>query len=271
MTDHSDGTRALRVAHDFYHALQAKDIDAFADLWTADAVYRVPVTPDGVPGEFAGRDIIVGALGQFFALFGDTRITWDAEVMADPRQVLATWTLEIELLTGGTYRNRGASVFRLEGDRIAEYTEYVDTAAFLGIFAAKTQTAHRFFALLHGKDIDAWGELWHDRGEITLPQPVVEGYPSRIEGKDEIVAAYRKLFSVYETFDTELTGVHPAVNSDAVCVEYTVHAKLVNGAVYTNDHIAVFRFQDGLISAYRDSFDPRRFQDVIDALSAGNS
>ncbi|MEX1656934.1 nuclear transport factor 2 family protein [Streptomyces pseudovenezuelae] len=270
MTDHSDGTRSLRVAHDFYRALQAKDIDALAGLWTTDAVYRVPATPDAVPGEFAGRDVILAALGQFFTLFGDTRVTWDVEPMADPRRVLATWVLEIELLTGGTYRNRGASIFRLEGDRIAEYTEYVDTAAFLALFAANTGTVHRFFASLREKDIEAWGELWHERGAITLAQPV-EGYPSRIERKDDIVAACRKLFTTCEALDAELTGVHPAVNSDAVCVQYTVHAKLVSGAAYTNDHIAVFRFEDGLIRAFHDSFDARRLKDAVDAPPAGRA
>ncbi len=257
--------RGVRVVGDFYRALQAKDIDAFGRLWTADAVYRIPVTPDGVPGEFAGRDTIVAGLGQFFGFFGETRLTWDAEPMGDPNKTLATWTLEIDMLAGGTYRNRGVALFRLEGERIAEFTEHVDTAAFLGIFSAKAATARRFFALLHDKDIDAWGELWHESGVITMPY-APEGFPSLIEGKDKIVAAYRDLFPAYETFDTELTGVLPAVGSDAVSVEYRVRAKLADGAEYSNDHVAVLRFEDGLISAYHDYFDPRRFQDVIDAL-----
>ncbi|TGA86774.1 nuclear transport factor 2 family protein [Streptomyces sp. MZ04] len=257
------------IVHDFYRALQAKDIDAFGKLWTADAVYRVPITPAGVPGEFAGRDTIVAALGQFFAFFGETRFTWDAEPMADPQKVLATWTLEIELLAGGTYRNRGASIFRFEGDRIAEFTDHVDTVAFLGIFDARVGTAHQFFQLLHAKDIDAWGELWHEDATITVPY-APEGSASLIKGKAEIVAAYQDLFTAYETFDTELTGVHPAVNSDAICVEYKVHARLVDGAVHTSDNVAVLRFQDGLISSYHDYFDPRRFQDVVDALPGGN-
>ncbi|TQJ37127.1 nuclear transport factor 2 family protein [Streptomyces sp. NBC_00080] len=256
---------AVRVVHAFYTALEAKDLDAFAELWTADAVYRVPVTPYGVPGEFAGRDAIVAGLRQFFALFGKTRFTWDAEPMGDPRRVLATWTLEIELLGGGTYRNRGASIFRLEHDRIAEFTEYVDTAAFLGLFSATIGTAHRFFELLNAKDLDAWGELWHGQGTITVPYSP-QGSPSTIEGKDEIVAAYRELFAAYETFGTELTGVHPAVGSDAVCVQYRIRATLAGGAEYTNDAIAVLRFRDGLISAFHDYVDPRRFQDVLDTL-----
>ncbi|GLW08090.1 hypothetical protein Misp01_32200 [Microtetraspora sp. NBRC 13810] len=126
--------RSLRTVDAFYRALQAKDIDRFATLWTRDAVYRVPVTPQGVPGATVGRDAIVSGIGDFFRLFGETRFTWRAEPMLDPRRVMATWTLDIELVAGGTYRNRGVAIFHMDGDRIADFTEYFDTAAFLKAF-----------------------------------------------------------------------------------------------------------------------------------------
>ncbi|GAB3768839.1 nuclear transport factor 2 family protein [Microlunatus parietis] len=254
-----------RIVHAFYRALQAKDIDAFAELWTEDAVYRVPVDPAGKPGALVGREAIVSGLRGFFALFGKTQFTWEVEPLRDPNQVMATWSLDIELLAGGRYRNRGVAIFRFRRNRIVEFVEYFDTAAFLGVFAAKIDTARRFFHLLHTKEIDAWAELWHEQGKIIVPYPP-DGFPSVIDGKTEILRSFRELFEVYQTFDTELTGVHPAVDSDAICVEYTVAATLINGERYTNDNLAVFRFQDGLISAYHDYFDPRRFAEVIDAL-----
>jgi ketosteroid isomerase-like protein len=123
--------RSLRTVEAFYRALQAKDIDRFAGLWTKDAVYRVPVTAEGVPGQIEGRDAIVSGIGDFFELFGETRFTWKAEPMLDSRRVMATWTLDIELVAGGTYRNRGVAIFQMDGDRIADFSEYFDTAAFL--------------------------------------------------------------------------------------------------------------------------------------------
>ncbi|MER8820722.1 hypothetical protein NKH70_13015 [Mesorhizobium sp. M0991] len=42
---------------------------------------------------------------------------------------------------------------------------------------------------------------------------------------------------------------------------------LIGGTEYTNNNIAIFRFKRGLISAYHDYFDPRRFQVVVDALA----
>jgi uncharacterized protein len=131
----------------------------------------------------------------------------------------------------------------------------------------QTAVVERFFDLLGRKDIDAWGELWHDDARIIVPYPP-EGFPGTIEGKAVIVAGFRDMFSVYDTFESTLTGVYPA-DPDVVCVEYRNHATLADGTVYTNENIAVFQFEDGLIRSYRDYFDPRRFQAVVDALPDG--
>jgi ketosteroid isomerase-like protein len=125
---------AERVAHEFYRALEAQDIDRFARLWTEDAVYRVPMTPDGVPGQLEGRDAIVSGLDGFFDLFGATDFTWHVEPMADRDKVFATWSLDIELVAGGRYQNQGAAVFELHRGRIVEFTEWFDTAAYLATF-----------------------------------------------------------------------------------------------------------------------------------------
>jgi uncharacterized protein len=125
--------------------------------------------------------------------------------------------------------------------------------------------ARRFFELLHDKEIDAWGELWHADARILVLYPP-DGFPTTIDGKAEILAGFRQLFANFDSFDTELTGVYPAADSDAVCVEYRARAVLVGGTEYTNDNIAVFLFEDGLIRDYHDYFDPRRFQVVVDAL-----
>jgi uncharacterized protein len=129
----------------------------------------------------------------------------------------------------------------------------------------RIDTVRRFFELLHRKDVQRWGELWHERARITVPYPP-DGFPSTIEGKREILQGFRALFDNFEAFAAELTGIYPAADSDAICVEYSNRARLVSGTEYTNDNIAVFRFRDGLIAEYHDYFDPRRFQAVVDAL-----
>jgi ketosteroid isomerase-like protein len=118
---------------------------------------------------------------------------------------------------------------------------------------------------MHRKEIDAWAELWAGNGRIIVPYPP-EGFGTSLDGKATILAAFRGLFGNFESFDSAITGLYPAADSDAVCVEYTVRATLVGGTEYTNQNIAVFRFENGLIAAYHDYFDPRRFQTVVDAL-----
>ncbi|MGW0810057.1 nuclear transport factor 2 family protein [Nonomuraea sp. NPDC002799] len=127
-------------------------------------------------------------------------------------------------------------------------------------------TVRRFFDLLGAKDIDTWIELWHEHGRIIIPYPP-EGFGSSIDGKAQILAAFQGLFGNYESFRSTVSAIYPAADSDAVCVEYTNQAVITGGVEYTNDNIAVFKFQDGLIIAYHDYFDPRRFQTVIDALA----
>jgi ketosteroid isomerase-like protein len=132
------------------------------------------------------------------------------------------------------------------------------------------KTARRFYELLSAKDVDSWAELWHENGRITVPYPA-DGFPTAIEGKADIVEGFQGLMANFRTFEANLTGVYPAGDSDAVCVEYSNTAVLVDGTEYTNDNIAVFRFQDGLISEYHDYFDPRRFQVVVDALTTSQT
>jgi ketosteroid isomerase-like protein len=129
------------------------------------------------------------------------------------------------------------------------------------------RVARQFFDLLHRKDIDAWGELWHPEGTILVFYPA-DGFPEKIVGREVIVDGFRPLFGeVFATYDADLTAVYPVEASSTVVVEYTNHATLADGTVYTNANIAVFRFEDGLIRWYHDYFDPRRFQVVVDYLN----
>lgn len=125
----------------------------------------------------------------------------------------------------------------------------------------------RFFELLNQKDIDAWSELWHPEGTILVFYPA-DGFPTRITGRGDIVDGFRRMYDdVFDVFTATITAVYPVQDSSTVVVEYSNHSTLANGSVYTNDNIAVFRFEDGLVRWYHDYFDPRRFQLVVDFLN----
>ena len=131
---------------------------------------------------------------------------------------------------------------------------------------ARTATVRRFFELLDRKDVETWGELWHPSARLVVLYPP-EGFPAAIEGRDSIVAGFRDLIGIYESYRSRLRRLYPAADSDAVCVEYSVRARMTGGGEYTNDNLAVFRFDGELIREYRDYFDPRRFQLVVDAMA----
>ena len=130
------------------------------------------------------------------------------------------------------------------------------------------ETARRFFELMHRKDIDGWGELWADNGRIIVFYPPA-GFGDSIDGRAAIVVAFKALFGNFESFESQLTAIYPAADSESIVVEYRNRAVIAGGTEYTNSNIAVFRFENGLISAYHDYFDPRRFQVVVDALAKG--
>jgi ketosteroid isomerase-like protein len=131
----------------------------------------------------------------------------------------------------------------------------------------RVATARKFYELLDQMDVSSWQQLWHEDARIIVLYPPA-GFPSEIRSRSTIVSGFTDLFGKFDRFDSQITAIYAADDSDAVCVEYLVRAKLVNGTEYTNANIAVFRFDDSLIREYRDYFDPRRFQVVVDALAA---
>jgi ketosteroid isomerase-like protein len=119
----------------------------------------------------------------------------------------------------------------------------------------------RLQRVLPGPADVVWGQ-----GEILVKYPP-EGFSACINGKAAILDSFRPLFAKYETFTSDIAAIYHAADSAAVCAECRNWATLVDGTSYTNDNIAVFVFQDGLIREYHDYFDPRRFQTVVDALA----
>jgi uncharacterized protein len=73
---------------------------------------------------------------------------------------------------------------------------------------ARTATVRRFFELLDRKDVETWGRLWHPSARLVVLYPA-EGFPDAIEGRDSIVAGFRDLIGIYESYQSQLTGLDP--------------------------------------------------------------
>jgi ketosteroid isomerase-like protein len=194
----------------------------------------------------------------------------EAEGLAGTWLVAGRYTIDVRP-TGGRHRIAAITLRALyeDGDRaLVEVARRRIARGYGGRIGEgrAVDIVRRFYDLLAAKDLDAWAALWHDDARITVPYPP-DGFASSIVGKDAIVKTLGALLDGFSSFAAELVDVHPAHGSETVCVEYGVRAVLRDGTEYRNENIAVFRFVSDLVVEYRDYFDPRRFQVVVDALS----
>ena len=131
---------------------------------------------------------------------------------------------------------------------------------------ANVDAVRRFFELMHAKDIEAWGELWAEDCRIIVPYPP-DGFPTRIEGRAELLSGFRRLFGNFETYDYEIRALYRTDDPEVVVVEWGVTARIAStGALYEGDNITVFHFENGRIVEYHDYFNPEKFGAVVAAL-----
>jgi ketosteroid isomerase-like protein len=124
---------------------------------------------------------------------------------------------------------------------------------------------HRFFELLHRKELDQWGDLWNDLGRFIFFYPP-DGFQPILEGKASIRAFIETVFEVFMTYTYDITALYPSPETGSVCVEYKVRAILTSEAEYCGSNMAVFHFEEGLITSLHLYADPRAFQAIVDAL-----
>lgn len=99
------------------------------DLFSADARWHVPVSNPMIhPNPKCGVDGVMEVLTSGVDVYQrgslDIRIE---SVIADERDVAVQFTLLAKLASGAPYDNRYFFRFRLDGERIAEVWEYLDT------------------------------------------------------------------------------------------------------------------------------------------------
>lgn len=121
-------------------AYASSDETAIRALCTEDVAWWVPPSAEGrYPRPIIGIDAVVGVLAGPSQAYDKSTIAWtihhvvggdefDAEVDPDADIVMANATMTATLRNGNDYRNQYCYVFRFAGVRIAEATEYADTA-----------------------------------------------------------------------------------------------------------------------------------------------
>ncbi|WP_327064528.1 nuclear transport factor 2 family protein [Kitasatospora sp. NBC_01250] len=110
--------------------------------------------------------------------------------------------------------------------------------------------------LLLQKDISAWVDLWDDDGVLEFPF-APEGWPPRLEGKAAVAAYMRHYPDHIDLHDFPDVTIHQTTTPATIVVEMRGVGRLVEtGSPFDLTYIAVVTVKDGLITSYRDYWNP---------------
>jgi len=120
-----------QAVHDVLAAYAASDAGALRALLTNDVLWWVPPSAGvSYPRPISGIDAVLVVLAGPSRFYRKPSIRWTVHhVVGDEGDiVMANASMTAVLINGNPYANDYCYVFRFDGDRIAEGTEYADTA-----------------------------------------------------------------------------------------------------------------------------------------------
>ncbi|MEU0280902.1 nuclear transport factor 2 family protein [Streptomyces sp. NPDC006195] len=110
--------------------------------------------------------------------------------------------------------------------------------------------------LLLDKDIPGWVGLWAEDGIMEFPF-APDGRPERLEGKEAIAAYMCHYPDHIDLHDFPAPLIHRTTDPETIVVEMRGVGHLVQtDRPFDMTYIAVVTVQDGLITSYRDYWNP---------------
>ncbi|MFJ3908802.1 hypothetical protein EDE04_6347 [Streptomyces sp. 2132.2] len=114
--------------------------------------------------------------------------------------------------------------------------------------------------LLLQKDIPAWMDLWDDNGVLEFPF-APDGWPERLEGKTAVGDYMRHYPDHIDLHDFPDVKIHQTTAAETIVVEMRGVGRLVEtDTPFDMTYIAVVTVEDGLITSYRDYWNPLAVQ-----------
>ncbi|MEU9801300.1 nuclear transport factor 2 family protein [Streptomyces sp. NPDC051000] len=115
--------------------------------------------------------------------------------------------------------------------------------------------------LLLEKDVPAWVDLWDENGILEFPF-APPGRPQRLEGRAAIADYMRPYPDHIDLHDFPEVTVHQTTVPETIVVEMRGVGRLVKtGGPFDMTYIAVVTVEDGLITSYRDYWNPLAVQE----------
>ncbi|WP_405584060.1 nuclear transport factor 2 family protein [Streptomyces sp. NBC_01092] len=110
--------------------------------------------------------------------------------------------------------------------------------------------------LLLQKDIPGWVDLWDDSGVLEFPF-APKGWPPRLEGKAAVADYMRHYPDHVDLHDFPDVKIHQTTDPETIVVEMRGVGRLVEtDSPFDMTYIAVVTVKDGLITSYRDYWNP---------------
>ncbi|MFF4230571.1 nuclear transport factor 2 family protein [Streptomyces sp. NPDC001820] len=114
--------------------------------------------------------------------------------------------------------------------------------------------------LLLEKNIPAWVDLWDEDGVLEFPF-APQGWPERLEGRQAIADYMRHYPDHVDVHDFPDVKIHQTTVPETIVVEMRGVGRLVEtDSPFDMTYIAVVTVKEGLITSYRDYWNPLAVQ-----------
>lgn len=114
-----------KIVREYLRLVEAMDIKAWTELWTEDGVLEIPFPSQGLPNYVVGKTFLYKLCNQLLDLFVSIKFSIsNIQAMEDPEWVLAEYTGEIPIKTGGHYNNRYCTLFHIRDGKVLLVREY---------------------------------------------------------------------------------------------------------------------------------------------------
>ncbi len=138
---HADVRSRNRIVIErFFSALEAKDVDAFLDVWAEDGVQLMPFSPLGFPTRLDGKATIRNQYAALPENYLFMRFPREIMPMQDPERFVVRYTGQIGLKSGGRYDNTYLGLFTVRAGRIAEFVEFFNPSVLEEAFGSALLT-----------------------------------------------------------------------------------------------------------------------------------
>lgn len=121
----------------FLTALEEKDMEKFASVWSMDAVQEMPYAPGNFPKRVVGKQNLIQHYAQWPEISGKTDFTSQLVFypMRDPKIIFAEWIGKVDIIsTGREYNQAYGGLFHVENGKITLFREYFNPIPFTDAF-----------------------------------------------------------------------------------------------------------------------------------------